>query len=48
MKKVKVRLKRVHYANGIRKVPGNVIAVDSVTAKWLEKQKVGRIENFPR
>ena len=31
----KVRLKRVHYLNGLRKAPGSVIRVAPATAEWL-------------
>jgi hypothetical protein len=38
--KIKVRLKRHHYHNSIRKAPGNVIRVREATAEWLVSNKI--------
>lgn len=42
MKRVKIKLRRPHYHNSIRKRPGQVIVTDELTAKWLVAQKVGK------
>ena len=40
MNKVKIRLRRVHFANGIRKVPGNVISLVPEAARVLVERRV--------
>lgn len=48
MNKVKVRLKRVHFLNGIRKMPGSVIALDEPSAKFLIERQIAEPVNEKR
>lgn len=39
----KVRLKRTHFLNGIRKTPGTVIRLSQKSAEWLVEKGVATI-----
>lgn len=40
MKKIKLRLLKTHYLNGIKKVQGNIIQLDETAARLLITRKV--------
>lgn len=45
--KVKVRLRKPHYHNAVKKRPGSVLPLDPKTAAWLIENKIAEPLKFP-